>query len=91
MHKPQTEFFGVPKYETLASKGAALLVGIAMNHPFLDGNKRTSWMATVAFLGINRVSLQDLETLEVVDFVISVVEERKSVDEVTGWLVKHSL
>jgi death-on-curing protein len=32
---------------------AAYLVGIVRNHPFVDGNKRTGFLASVLFLGIN--------------------------------------
>ncbi len=32
---------------------AALAFGIAKNHPFHDGNKRTAFMAAYTFLGLN--------------------------------------
>ena len=34
----------------LADLAAAYAVGIARNHAFLDGNKRTGWVVTEAFL-----------------------------------------
>jgi death-on-curing protein len=33
-----------------ADLAAAYAVGIARNHPFLDGNKRTAWVVAEAFL-----------------------------------------
>jgi death-on-curing protein len=39
----------------LPELAAAYGYGIAKNHPFVDGNKRTSLLATYTFLGINGV------------------------------------
>jgi death-on-curing protein len=39
----------------LPELGAAYAYGIARNHPFIDGNKRTSLLALYTFLGINGV------------------------------------
>jgi death-on-curing protein len=41
--------------DDLASLAAAYTFGIARNHPFVDGNKRTALLALVTFLGLNRV------------------------------------
>ena len=37
----------------LAAMAAAYAFGIARNHPFLDGNKRTSYVVTLIFLRLN--------------------------------------
>jgi len=37
----------------LADLAAAYAAGIIRNHPFLDGNKRTGFMAAMAFLELN--------------------------------------
>ena len=39
----------------LAELAAAYAFGIARNHPFIDGNKRTSLLALYTFLGVNEV------------------------------------
>src|ERR1700736_3120507 len=39
----------------LAELAAAYAFGIARNHPFIDGNKRTSLLALYTFLGVNGV------------------------------------
>lgn len=39
----------------LASLAAAYAYGIAQNHAFVDGNKRTAWLAIVTFLGLNDI------------------------------------
>jgi death on curing protein len=46
--RPQNlEAYGHPDIAALA---AAYAVGIARNHPFLDGNKRTAWVVAETFL-----------------------------------------
>jgi death-on-curing protein len=37
----------------LAGQAAALANGIALSHPFIDGNKRAAWAACTAFLSLN--------------------------------------
>ena len=39
----------------LAVLAAAYAFGIAKNHPFVDGNKRGSFLALVTFLGLNDI------------------------------------
>lgn len=39
----------------LAALAAAYAFGIAKNHPFVDGNKRASFLALVTFLGLNDI------------------------------------
>jgi death-on-curing protein len=39
----------------LAELAAAYGFGIARNHPFVDGNKRTSLLAIYTFLGLNEI------------------------------------
>jgi death-on-curing protein len=41
----------------LADLAAAYAFGMARNHPFVDGNKRTSLLALYTFLGVNGIDL----------------------------------
>jgi death on curing protein len=43
----------------LIQQAAALANGIALNHPFVDGNKRCAWIACVGFLWLNGRPLPD--------------------------------
>jgi death on curing protein len=38
---------------SLAALGAAYAFGISSNHPFVDGNKRTAFLVSFAFLDVN--------------------------------------
>jgi death-on-curing protein len=39
----------------LAALAAAYAFGIARNHPFVDGNKRTAFASIIIFLGLNGI------------------------------------
>lgn len=51
----QKEAYGTPD---LAELAAAYLYGIAKNHPFVDGNKRTAFAAADLFLYFNGLSVE---------------------------------
>jgi death-on-curing protein len=48
LFRPQTGY-----YADLIAEAAALMESIAMNHPFMDGNKRVAFAAADVFLRIN--------------------------------------
>jgi len=50
--KPQNEFY-YRNVEDVASLATTLLFGIARNHPFAQGNKRTGFLSAIDFLEIN--------------------------------------
>ena len=65
---PKTDVFGHVPYPTLAEKAAAYAYYIALNHPFVDGNKRTSLLASIHFLrrnGLAHVFDEDAITDEI--------------------------
>ncbi|MCX5226497.1 type II toxin-antitoxin system death-on-curing family toxin [Streptomyces sp. NPDC006553] len=65
VHRPAAAMFGEEAYSDLLDKAAALLQSLAINHPFLDGNKRTAWLSCVTFLAMNGVQLRpDIDTAE---------------------------
>jgi death-on-curing protein len=53
-------------YADLLEEAAALMESLAMNHPFLDGNKRTALAVTDTFLRLNG-SYIECESLEAHD------------------------
>lgn len=53
----QLDAYGDPPPDP-AALAASLAAGIARNHPFLDGNKRTAHVAYRVFLGLNGMHLQ---------------------------------
>lgn len=51
--QPRMTFGGEDLYPGLLEKAVALGFSIIMNHPFVDGNKRTGHAATETFLVLN--------------------------------------
>ena len=51
--RPETYAFGVEAYPTVDEKAAALLHSVICNHAFVDGNKRTAWVATRVLLALH--------------------------------------
>lgn len=51
--QPQQSFAGADLYGSLAEKAAALAFFLALNHPFIDGNKRVAYTAMEVFLVLN--------------------------------------
>ena len=58
VERPKATYAGQDLYPTIFVKAAALLHSLCMNHPFTDGNKRTSWASAHKFLWINGYHLK---------------------------------
>lgn len=54
----QTSYEGNYKYPTVESAAAALMYAITHNHPFFNGNKRTSMVAMLVFLERHNLSFK---------------------------------
>jgi death on curing protein len=56
--QPRMTFGGEELYPTIIEKASALGFSIVMNHPFVDGNKRTGHAAMETFLVLNRLEIK---------------------------------
>ena len=56
--------------------GSVLLFGVARNHPFLQGNKRTAFAGLVGFLGANGFRLEVADHTPNGDYIIAAIEGR---------------
>lgn len=72
VHRPRARMFGTAAYPGLYEQAAALLHGLATNHPLVDGNKRTAWLAAATFLAANGVDLATCDQDTAYDLVIDV-------------------
>ena len=77
--------YGEPDVADLA---AAYAYGIARNHPFVDGNKRTAAVISETFLMLNGQSLQATDAQLVVAFVALAAGELSEV-ELADWFRQH--
>ena len=90
--QPQATFGGQFLHPTINEQAAAYLYHIAMNHPFIDGNKRTAFAVTDTFLRVNACAL-NLTDDEVYDLVMRVARGRMTKEELSrefesciGWI-----
>ncbi|WOX10012.1 type II toxin-antitoxin system death-on-curing family toxin [Streptomyces sp. N50] len=72
VHRPRARMFGTAAYADLYEQAAALLHALATNHPLVDGNKRTAWLAAAVFLAVNGVDLAGVDQDRAYDLVIDV-------------------
>lgn len=56
--QPKASFSGNLLHPTIAAQAAAYLFHIIMNHPFVDGNKRTSFAVMDTFIQLNGHALE---------------------------------
>ena len=69
----------------LAALAAAYAFGIARNHPFVDGNKRTSLLALYTFLGVNGVDFVVPEA-DAAAIILSLAADEVSEESLTRWI-----
>lgn len=68
---------------------AAYGVGIAKNHPFVDGNKRVAFQAMFVFLGLNGKQIVASEPA-VVEAMTGLADGSVDEDALAAWLLEHS-
>jgi len=86
--RPFQTFDSVELYPSLLAKAAALIESILVNHPFVDGNKRTGYVLMRAFLISNQMDIQASQE-EKYSFVINIASGRSSFEEILDWLMHH--
>ena len=72
----------------LCALAAAYAYGIARNHPFADGNKRTAWVFARLFLRLNGQALS-FAPREAIDIVLALAAGELSEDELADWFRQH--
>jgi death-on-curing protein len=69
----------------LAELAAAYAFGVARNHPFVDGKKRTSLLVLYTFLGLNGVDFIVSEA-EAVAMILSLAAGEVSEESLARWI-----
>jgi death-on-curing protein len=87
--RPQAGYGDVELYTDLFAKAAALMHSLILNHPFVDGNKRTGIAAAGIFLELNGIRLT-AEQRAFEDFAVHVAADAPDVPEIAAWLRRHA-
>lgn len=88
--RPQSSAFGHDAYPSVIDKAGAFFHSLSRNHAFVDGNKRTSTVATILFLELNgyRVTWQPEQALT---FILEVATGQHDVETITRWLAANTV
>jgi death-on-curing protein len=81
IHRPQSGY-----YPDVISEAAALFESIAINHPFVDGNKRTAFAVMDTFLRLNDMKI-NTNSKDAYKKIIGMFEGQSLRHElIDGWL-----
>ena len=83
--QPRTTFGGKELYPIIVEKASALGFSIILNHPFMDGNKRTGHAAIEVFLVLNGFEI-DSPTNDQEETILQVASGIMSREDFTNWL-----
>lgn len=86
--RPFQIFENTQLHPTVINKAAALIESILINHPFVDGNKRTGYVVLRSFLISNGVDIKATQD-EKYQFVIAIAAGKMRFEEINEWLVEH--
>ena len=83
----QLHAYGDPPPD-LADLAASLAFGLARNHPFIDGNKRTAAVTCETFIMLNSAAL-NADDLELYPLYVALAEGSLPEAEFASWLRTH--
>jgi len=83
-------YAGLESTLDVATLAASYGVGLAKNHPFVDGNKRAAFLAVGLFLYLNGMRLQVSQT-DATLTMLAVAAGDISEEAFAAWLRKHAV
>jgi death-on-curing protein len=88
--QPRMTFGGEDLYPSLIDKAVALGFSIIMNHPFVDGNKRTGQAAMETFMILNGIEISAAVD-EQEQIILAVASGNLGRDALVEWLRLHTI
>lgn len=86
VYRPQSGY-----YNDRITEAAALFESLAINHPFVDGNKRIAFAAMDVFLRMNGYKL-NTNSQDAYNFIIGMLEEQKlDIENMKHWLKANTV
>ena len=70
--------------DDLPALAAAYAFGVARNHPFVDGNKRTAWVLARLFLALNATKL-DFDAADAIRAMLALAAGELAEEELADW------
>lgn len=86
--RPFQTFDGKDLHSSVIEKAGALIESLLINHPFVDGNKRTGYVLMRIFLINNGYDINATQN-EKYEFVIEIASGKIKLEEIINWLTHH--
>lgn len=87
--RPYQTFGGEDLYPTVFEKAAAIAESIIINHPFIDGNKRTGFLAMLAILEDSKIGII-VTNEDIYRFVIAISTGESKFEQIVTWLKQNT-
>lgn len=87
--RPFQTFGGEDLYPTIFEKAAALAESLIINHPFIDGNKRTGFLGMAALLQDDEYVLNATDE-DAYDFTIKISTGETKFEQIVDWLKQNT-
>jgi death-on-curing protein len=87
--RPFQTFGDEDLYPDFFTKAAAIAESIIINHPFIDGNKRTGYVLMEAILRLGNLKITATND-DLYNFVISISTGEKKFEEIVEWLKENT-
>lgn len=88
LNRPYATFDQKDLYPSPVEKAAAILESILINHPFIDGNKRTDYVLMRLTLMEGEMDIKASQK-EKYEFVIKVSEGKLDISRIKEWIASH--
>ena len=88
VYRPGSTFAGEELYPSIFEKAAALTHSLLLNHPFVDGNKRTAVTSMMLFLEINKQKTRCSEK-EIIEFALWIENKKPTIEDISDWIKNH--
>lgn len=88
--RPYQTFDGQELYPNPVDEAAAVFESLIVHHPFIDGNKRTAYVAMRMVLMDYYYDIHTSEEIKY-NFVISAASGKLSFDEIKAWITQNTI
>ncbi len=89
LSRPFQTFGGVDLYPDILQKAAALMESLIVNHPFIDGNKRTGFTMGNIFLMEHGVEIEG-DDIVIYEAIVAIASGEMHFDEILAWLKQNT-
>ncbi len=87
--RPYHTFGGEDLYPTIYEKAAAIAESIIINHPFIDGNKRTGYLLMLAILEEGKLEFS-VPNHEIYSLIIGISTGGIKFEQIVNWLKQNT-